>query len=82
MQVDGLLKGFPMAYSLDLSVRVALITGASGGLGAQLAGALGSAAVMLGSRRPEKNKPLRVRDRNLQRLYGAAPGPAVIVIEC
>ena len=71
-----------MAYSLDLSGRVALITGASGGLGARLAGALDSAAVMLGSRRPEKNKPLRVRDGNLKRLYGAAPGPAVIVIEC
>ena len=71
-----------MAYSLDLSGRVALITGVSGGLDARLAGALGSAAVMLGSRWPEKNKPLRVQDRNLQRLYGTAPGPAIIVIEC
>ncbi len=50
-----------MAYSIDLSGRVAFITGASGGLGAQfgrtLAGA--GAAVVLASRRVEKLKELR-----------------------
>ena len=42
-----------MAYSLDLSGRVALVTGASGGLGAQFAKTLShtGVAVMLASRR-------------------------------
>ena len=31
------LEGFVMAYEIDLSGRVALVTGASGGLGAQFA---------------------------------------------
>ncbi|MEO8858948.1 MAG: SDR family oxidoreductase [Burkholderiaceae bacterium] len=50
-----------MAYSIDLSGRVALITGASGGLGAQFARTLSSAgaAVVLASRRLEKLKELR-----------------------
>jgi NADP-dependent 3-hydroxy acid dehydrogenase YdfG len=50
-----------MAYRLDLSGRVALITGASGGLGAQFARTLASAgaAVVLASRRLEKLKELR-----------------------
>jgi NAD(P)-dependent dehydrogenase (short-subunit alcohol dehydrogenase family) len=50
-----------MAYSLDLSGRVALITGASGGLGAQFARTLSraGAAVVLASRRMDKLKALR-----------------------
>ncbi|MFM9998650.1 MAG: SDR family oxidoreductase [Betaproteobacteria bacterium] len=50
-----------MAYSIDLSGRVAFITGASGGLGAQFARVLSSAgaAVVLASRRLEKLKDLR-----------------------
>jgi NAD(P)-dependent dehydrogenase (short-subunit alcohol dehydrogenase family) len=52
-----------MAYSLDLSGRVALITGASGGLGAQFAKTLSraGAAVVLASRRMEKLKDLRAQ---------------------
>ena len=50
-----------MAYSIDLSGRVALVTGASGGLGAQFARTLAAAgaAVVLASRRMEKLKELR-----------------------
>ena len=50
-----------MAYSLDLSGRVALVTGASGGLGAQFARTLSraGAAVVLASRRMDKLKALR-----------------------
>lgn len=50
-----------MAYSMDLSGRVAFITGASGGLGAQFARTLAraGAAVVLASRRVEKLKELR-----------------------
>ena len=50
-----------MAYSIDLSGRVAFITGASSGLGAQFARTLASAgaAVVLASRRGEKLKDLR-----------------------
>ena len=52
-----------MAYSIDLSGRVALITGASGGLGAQFARTLASAgaAVVLASRRLERLKELRAK---------------------
>ncbi len=52
-----------MAYSIDLSGRVAFITGASGGLGAQFARTLASAgaAVVLASRRLEKLKELRAQ---------------------
>lgn len=52
-----------MAYSIDLSGRVAFITGASGGLGAQFARTLSSAgaAVVLASRRVEKLKDLRAQ---------------------
>ncbi len=52
-----------MAYSLDLSGRVALVTGASGGLGAQFAKTLSSAgaAVVLASRRMDKLKDLRAQ---------------------
>jgi NAD(P)-dependent dehydrogenase (short-subunit alcohol dehydrogenase family) len=54
---------FEMAYSIDLSGRVALITGASGGLGAQFARSLSraGAAVVLASRNVDKLKDLRAR---------------------
>jgi NAD(P)-dependent dehydrogenase (short-subunit alcohol dehydrogenase family) len=50
-----------MAYSIDLSGRVAFVTGASSGLGAQFARTLASAgaAVVLASRRVERLKELR-----------------------
>jgi NAD(P)-dependent dehydrogenase (short-subunit alcohol dehydrogenase family) len=50
-----------MAYTIDLSGRVAFITGASSGLGAQFAKTLSQAgaAVVLASRRVEKLKELR-----------------------
>ncbi|MEO7939531.1 MAG: SDR family oxidoreductase [Burkholderiaceae bacterium] len=52
-----------MAYSIDLSGRVAFVTGASGGLGAQFARTLAAAgaAVVLASRRVEKLKDLRAQ---------------------
>ena len=52
-----------MAYSIDLSGRVAFITGASSGLGAQFAKTLAraGAAVVLASRRVDKLKELRAR---------------------
>ena len=52
-----------MAYSIDLSGRVAFVTGASGGLGAQFARSLSraGAAVVLASRRVEKLKELRAQ---------------------
>lgn len=50
-----------MSYTLDLSGRVALITGASSGLGMQFARTLSQAgaAVVLGGRRMERLKDLR-----------------------
>lgn len=50
-----------MAYSIDLSGRVALVTGASSGLGAQFAKALSAAGagVVLAARRIERLKTLR-----------------------
>lgn len=50
-----------MAYSIDLSGRVALITGASSGLGAQFAKVLSAAGagVVLAARRIERLKTLR-----------------------
>ncbi|HEY1392927.1 MAG TPA: SDR family oxidoreductase [Methylibium sp.] len=50
-----------MSYSIDLSGRVALITGASSGLGAQFARTLSKAgaAVVLAGRRVERLKTLR-----------------------
>jgi NAD(P)-dependent dehydrogenase (short-subunit alcohol dehydrogenase family) len=50
-----------MAYNIDLSGRVALVTGASGGLGAQFAKALSAAGagVVLAARRIERLKTLR-----------------------
>ena len=52
-----------MAYSIDLSGRVAFVTGASSGLGAQFARTLAraGAGVVLASRRLEKLKELRAR---------------------
>ena len=52
-----------MSYSIDLSGRVAFITGASGGLGAQFARVLArsGAAVVLAARRMEKLKDLRAQ---------------------
>ncbi len=52
-----------MAYNIDLSGRVALVTGASSGLGAQFARTLSAAgaAVILAGRRVEKLKELRAR---------------------
>jgi NAD(P)-dependent dehydrogenase (short-subunit alcohol dehydrogenase family) len=52
-----------MAYSIDLSGRVAFITGASSGLGAQFAKTLSraGAAVVLASRRVERLKELRAQ---------------------
>ncbi|SFD64715.1 SDR family oxidoreductase [Paracidovorax konjaci] len=52
-----------MAYSIDLSGRVALVTGASSGLGEQFARTLAQAGagVVLASRRLEKLKALRAR---------------------
>ena len=52
-----------MAYSIDLSGRVAFITGASSGLGAQFARTLSraGAAVVLAARRIEKLKDLRAQ---------------------
>ncbi|NIC41484.1 SDR family oxidoreductase [Aquabacterium sp. A08] len=51
-----------MAYQIDLSGRVALVTGASSGLGAQFARTLSraGAAVVLASRRTDKLQDLRV----------------------
>lgn len=50
-----------MSYSIDLSGRVAFVTGASGGLGAQFARTLSQAgaAVVLAARRIERLKALR-----------------------
>ena len=50
-----------MAYTIDLAGRVAFVTGASSGLGAQFARALAQAgaAVVLASRRVDKLKALR-----------------------
>ena len=52
-----------MSYSIDLSGRVALVTGASSGLGAQFARTLArsGAAVVLAARRVEKLKDLRAQ---------------------
>ena len=52
-----------MAYSIDLSGRVALVTGASSGLGAQAARVLAraGAAVVLCARRVERLKDLRAQ---------------------
>ncbi|HOL37409.1 MAG TPA: SDR family NAD(P)-dependent oxidoreductase, partial [Rubrivivax sp.] len=50
-----------MAYEIDLAGRVAMVTGASGGLGAQFARVLAraGAGVVLAARRTERLKTLR-----------------------
>ena len=52
-----------MTYNIDLSGRVALVTGASSGLGAQFARTLSAAgaAVVLASRRVDRLKELRAQ---------------------
>ncbi len=66
-----------MAYSIDLSGRIAFITGASGGLGAQFARTLSAAgaAVVLASRRIDKLKDLRGVSGELESLewFGRLP---------
>ncbi|WP_428418303.1 SDR family oxidoreductase [Methylibium sp.] len=56
-----------MSHTIDLSGRVALVTGASSGLGAQFALTLASAgaAVVLGGRRVERLKTLRAEIEGL-----------------
>src|SRR6059058_1575415 len=56
-------RGLSVAYSIDLSGRVAFVTGASSGLGAQFARVLArsGAAVVLAARRIEKLKDLRAQ---------------------
>eukprot|EP01136_Pigoraptor_vietnamica_P001855 Opistho-1_new@29030 len=60
-RINHFRGGSLMAYSLDLSGRVALITGASGGLGEQFAKTLAraGAAVVLASRRTDRLMALR-----------------------
>ena len=66
-----------MAYSIDLSGRVAFVTGASSGLGAQFARTLAraGAGVVLASRRIEKLKELRAR------IEGEGGDAHVVVLE-
>jgi NAD(P)-dependent dehydrogenase (short-subunit alcohol dehydrogenase family) len=63
--MDALItrRGTPVAYSIDLSGRVAFVTGASSGLGTQFARVLAraGAAVVLAARRIEKLKDLRAQ---------------------
>ncbi len=66
-----------MAYSIDLSGRVAFVTGASSGLGAQFARTLAraGAAVVLASRRIDKLKDLRAE------IEGAGGDAHVIALD-
>ena len=70
-----------MAYSLDLSGRVALITGASSGLGEQFAKTLADAgaAVVLASRRTDRLMALRAR---IEAAGGDAHVVAMDVTDC
>ncbi|MGE0351407.1 SDR family oxidoreductase [Hydrogenophaga sp.] len=70
-----------MAYSLDLSGRVALITGASGGLGEQFAKTLAGAgaAVVLASRRTDRLMALRA---HIEAAGGDAHVVAMDVTDC
>ncbi len=69
-----------MAYSLDLSGRVALVTGASGGLGEQFAKTLAKAgaAVVLASRRTDRLMSLRA---HIEAEGGAAHAVALDVTD-
>ena len=69
-----------MAYSMDLSGRVALVTGASGGLGEQFAKTLAKAgaAVVLASRRTERLMSLRA---HIESEGGAAHAVALDVTD-
>ena len=60
-----------MSYDIDLSGRVAMVTGASGGLGAQFARTLSKAGagVVLAARRTDgltANRPLAVADYDMR----------------
>jgi NAD(P)-dependent dehydrogenase (short-subunit alcohol dehydrogenase family) len=70
-----------MSYCIDLSGRVALITGASGGLGAQFARTLSKAgaAVVLAGRRVERLKTLRAE---LESMDGDAHVVGMDVTDC
>jgi NAD(P)-dependent dehydrogenase (short-subunit alcohol dehydrogenase family) len=59
--IDECRRESPVSYQIDLAGRVALVTGASGGLGAQFARALSraGAGVVLAARRMERLKDLR-----------------------
>ena len=62
-----------MSYSIDLSGRVALVTGASSGLGTQFAKTLASAGcgVVLAGRRIERLQSLRAEIEAGGHLAGA-----------
>lgn len=66
-----------MSYNIDLSGRVALVTGASSGLGAQFARTLAraGAAVVLASRRVDKLKDLRAH------ILGEGGAAAVVELD-
>ena len=79
-----------MAYSIDLSGRVAFVTGASGGLGAQFARTLSGAgaAVVLAGRSMDKLKALRAEidgaggDAHVVELDVTDPAPAGQRAQC
>ena len=64
-----------MSYQIDLSGRVALVTGASSGLGTQFAKTLASAgaAVVLAGRDPARARKAGARVLTLTRPDGEAP---------
>ena len=66
-----------MSYTIDLSGRVALVTGASSGLGTQFAKTLAAAgaAVALAGRRVERLKALRAE---IEAAGGAATALAML----
>jgi len=60
-----------MGYTIDLSGRVALVTGASSGLGLQFAKTLAGAGAAVGGKGPQ-NVPVLIRMGPDVPLYGAA----------